>query len=149
MNFITGMATDSIDSFLGPAVVAMIAAFLIVFLIVVVALYVYSSFAWMTIAKKLNYKHPWLAWVPVANSAMILQLGGFHWAWIFLLFIPILGWIALFVLWIIATWRIFEKRKYPGALSLIIIASCIPWVGFLATIAYLIVVGFVAWQDKK
>lgn len=109
----------------------------------IAAFYIYTSLAWMRIAKKLKYKHPWVAWIPVANWAMILQLGGFHWAWIFLILIPILGWIALFVLCIIAHWRIFEKRKYPGWFSLSLI---IPQVGL---ILYLIAIGFVAWQDKK
>ena len=103
----------------------------------------YFAFAWMTIAKKMKYKHPWLAWIPIANLAMILQLGGFHWAWIFLALVPIVGWIALLVMSIIATWRIFEKRKYPGWFSLSLI---IPKVG---GILYLIAIGFVAWAKKK
>ena len=96
----------------------------------------------MTIARKLKYKHPWLAWIPIAATAMRLQLGKFHWAWVFLIFIPIFGWIALFVLAIIATWRIYEYRKYPGWFSL---ALLIPQVGW---ILHMIAVGFVAWADK-
>ena len=42
------------------------------------ALYVYSSLAWYTIAQKLKHKHPWIAWIPFANVALVLQLGGFH-----------------------------------------------------------------------
>lgn len=108
-----------------------------------IALYVYFAMAWMTIADKLKYKKSWIAWIPIANFAMILQLGGFHWAWIFLILIPFLGWIAVAVLMIIATWKIFEKRKYPGWFSL---SSVIPEVG---TILYLVAIGFVAWKDKK
>ncbi|MDD5192527.1 MAG: hypothetical protein PHX96_05285 [Candidatus Nanoarchaeia archaeon] len=107
-----------------------------------IAIYVYFALAWKTIARKLKYKNSWLAWIPIVNLAMILQLGGFHWAWIFLILIPILGWIALFVLIIIATWRIFEKRKYPGWFSLSMI---IPKVG---GILYLTAIGVVAWGKK-
>ncbi len=110
---------------------------------IVLAFYIYFAMAWMTIANKLKYKRSWLAWIPIANAAMILQLGGFNWLWIFLILIPFLGWIALIVLLIIATWRIFEKRKYPGWFSLSMI---IPQVG---GILYLIAIGFVAWYDKK
>jgi hypothetical protein len=74
---------------------------------------------------------------------MILQLGEFHWALIFLFLIPILGWIALSVLIIIAMWRIFEKRKYPGWFSLSLI---LPKIG---GVLYLIIIGFVAWKDRK
>ncbi len=110
---------------------------------IILAFYVYFALAWSTIAKKLKYKRSWLAWIPFANLAMILQLGGFHWALIFLLLIPIVGWIAILVLLIIASWRIFEKRKYPGWLSL---SMVIPQVG---GILYLIAIGFVAWKDKR
>jgi hypothetical protein len=108
-----------------------------------IALYVYTAFAWMTIAQKLKHKYAWLAWIPFANISLILQLGGFHWALVFLILIPILGWIAILVLVIIATWKIFEKRNYPGWFSLSMI---IPKVG---GILYLIAIGLVAWKDKK
>jgi hypothetical protein len=105
--------------------------------------YVYTAWAWMAIANKLKYKYSWLAWIPFANLAMILQLGGFHWAWMFLILIPLVGWLVLWVLLIIATWRVFERRKYPGWFSL---AMIIPRFG---TMIYLIIIGFVAWKDLK
>jgi hypothetical protein len=151
---ITGLATGTLPAGFDPAIfnpawIGIFMAFLAVFVVIAIVIYVYSAFAWMTIAKKLNYKNSWLAWIPFANFAMILQLGGFAWGLIFLMLIPILGWIALAVLGIIATWRIFEKRKYPGALSLITLGSMIPWIGIIAGIGNLIVLGLVAWSDKK
>lgn len=135
------MATQEIlQSMFGLGILAALGVFIFLFII---AIYVYFSLAWMTIAKKLKYKKPWLAWIPVANLAMMLQLGKFHWAWIFLILIPVLGWIALMVLIIISTWRIFEKRKYPGWFSL---SMLIPQVG---GILYLVAIGFVAWADRK
>jgi hypothetical protein len=143
---VLGIPTDfSIVDTISGAVfpVALAALGLTIALLTILAIYIYSSLAWYTIAKKLKHKHPWLAWIPLANVAMVLQLGNFHWAWIFLLFIPVAGWIALFILSIIATWRIFEKRKYPGWFSLSLI---IPKIG---GILYLIAIGFVAWDDIK
>ena len=116
---------------------------LMIALILVGGLYVYFALAWQTIAQRLKHKYSWLAWIPFANVALILQLGGFHWAWIFLILIPFFGWIALFVLSIIAMWKIFEKRKYPGWFSLAVI---IPQVG---GVLYLISIGFLAWGKKK
>jgi len=107
------------------------------------AVYAYMALALMTIGQKLKFTYPWLAWIPGANIAMILAMGGFHWAWVFLVFLPIIGWIALGVMSIIATWRIFEKRKYPGWLVLL---GLIPYFGGLAS---LIIWGMVAWSDKK
>lgn len=131
------------SGFMGGALGSLLVIGIAVMLLLVLAFYVYTSMAWQKIAKKLKYKKSWLAWIPIVRWSMILQLGSFHWAWVFLVFIPILGWIALFVLLIISKWRIFEKRKYPGFFSLAII---FPQIGGLLN---LIVLGFVAWKDRK
>ncbi len=140
---LAGLEEAGSSYFSVPFMAAIIALGIAAIMLVLIAFYVYTSLAWMNISKKLKYKYSWLAWIPIANIAMMLQLGGFHWAWVFLILIPVLGWIALFVLMIIATWRIFEKRKYPGWFSLAII---IPKVG---GILYLISIGFLAWGKKK
>ena len=127
----------------GASLATILIAFLFLFVLFLVAIYVYNSMAWSIIAKKLKYKNPWIAWIPIANWAMRLQLGGFHWAFIFLILIPFFGWATLLILIIISTWKIFEKRKYPGWLSLSMI---IPSVGWLL---YMIVIGFVAWKNKR
>ena len=131
------------QAFIGGAIGSLVALGIIIGILLVIALYVYHALAWVTIARKLKYKRPWLAWIPFAGTAMRLQLGGFHWAWTFLYLLPILGWIAITVLIIISCWRIFEKRKYPGWFSLSMI---IPKLG---GILYLVAIGFVAWDDRK
>jgi hypothetical protein len=131
------------SGFAGGIMGGLIAFGILIAIIFGLAIYVYAALAWQTIAKKLKHKKPWLAWIPIVNVALVLQLGGFHWAWIFLILVPILGWIALFVLAIIATWRICKKRKYPGWFSL---APIIPKIG---GILYLILIGFLAWGKKK
>ena len=89
------MALEQIDwtqafagGFIGGSLLALGLAFA---LVIILGFYVYMALAWMSIAKKLKYKYPWLAWIPFANIAMMLQLGGFHWAWVFLALIPFLG----------------------------------------------------------
>jgi len=128
------------DSFLG---IGFLIALGILMVLIAVAIYIYFALSLMTIGKKLRYKKSWLAWIPVANISMILQMGKFHWAWVFLILIPIAGWIALFVLFIISMWRIFERRKYPGWFSLSLI---LPYFG---GILYLVAMGFAAWSDRK
>ena len=122
---------------------ALIAIGIMIAVLFMAAFYVYTSFAWQTIAKKLKYKNSWLAWIPFARWSMMLQMGKFHWAWVFLVFVPIVGWIALIVLLIISKWRIFEKRKYPGWFSLGIV---LPEIG---GVLYLVTIGFVAWKDLR
>ena len=70
------MMSNILQSFLGIGFLMMLGVFMF---LLILAAYVYFSFAWMTIARKLKYKNSWLAWIPIANLAMILQLGKFHW----------------------------------------------------------------------
>ncbi|MBU0980476.1 MAG: hypothetical protein KJ709_06730 [Nanoarchaeota archaeon] len=127
---------------------AMFGAFFAASIAISIILYVYFAFAWMTIGKKMNYKYPWLAWIPFAQFAMIYQLGGLHWAWVFVWLLPVLGWIAGFVLLIIGFWKIFKARKYPAWLSLLCIGGAIPAVGFIFPLAFYVVLGLVAWKDR-
>jgi hypothetical protein len=143
-NYFVGM-WPSTGQWIWPVIGAMI-AFVVV---LAVGLWIYTSFAYMEIAKKLKYKHPVLAWIPFAREAMLLQMGGFSWAWIFLALVPILGWIALAVLYYISLWRIFEKRKYSGWLALVGLAGMLPYLAVFASVAHFIILGFVAWQDKR
>ena len=96
----------------GGALLALIAGFILIGILLLAAFYIYFALAWSTIANKLKFKRSWIAWIPIANLSMILHLGRFNWAWIFIILIPIAGWVALAVLLIIATWRIFEARNY-------------------------------------
>lgn len=137
------MTDPVVQGFFGGVIGTLAVLGVALVLAIMLGFYIYFSAAWMTIANKLRYKRSWLAWIPIANISMMLQLGGFHWAWVFLVLIPVFGWIALFVLSVIATWRIFAKRHYPGWFSL---SMVIPHIGF---ILYLVAIGFVAWNDKK
>lgn len=137
------------NAFVGSAIGAFIAGFLVFFILIAAAIWVYTSLALITIGKKLKHKNTWLAWIPFARTGFVFQLGKFHWALAFLWLIPIIGWAAISVLCIIAHWRIFEIRNYPGWLALIPIAGIIPWLGWAAGIAYLVILGLVAWKDKS
>jgi len=117
--------------------------FLAAFIVIAIGVYVYMAFAFMTIAKKLGYGKPWLAWIPVANLFLIPILVKKHWAWGFIFLVPIVGAVFYFM-WM---WNIFEQRKYPGWLCLIALGSFIPVVGWLAAIANLVIIGLVAWKD--
>ena len=123
---------------------AIVSGFIGVFLFIGVAIYVYWALVWMTIAKKLNYDKPWLAWIPIANFFLLPILAKKGWTWGFILLVPIAN--AVFM--IIWTWNIYEQRNYPGWLSLIVLGSFIPIVGFFAPIANMVILGLVAWNDR-
>ncbi len=139
--------SDATPEFINGVALGALTAGIIVFVLVfLAAFYIYHALAWQKIARKQKHKHPWLAWIPFASTSLKLQLGNFHWAWVFLWLIPILGWIALVVLLTIAIWRIFEKEKYPGWLSLSYVLSSI---NGIFMIAYLVILGIVAWAKPK
>ena len=136
--------TETIQNALvGSTLGAFIAGAIVLSILILAGIWIYTSLAWMTIGKKLRYKNSYLAWIPFARTGMVLELGKFHWAWAFLWLIPILGWIVIAVLGLIARWRIFEARNYSGWLSLSII---LPYIG---GILYLVAIGFVAWEDQR
>ena len=136
------------EMLVGGALGAFIATFIVLAIIFSLAFYIYHSLAWMRIAQKQKYLHPWLAWIPIGEWAMRLSLGKISWKWIFLIFLPVIGWIALFILVTIATWRIFEIEKYPAWLSLsypLILMRRVSGIGF---VVYLISIGIIAWRDQ-
>jgi hypothetical protein len=131
-------------SIIGP-LLGLFAGLIIFVIVLLLALYVYWALAFMTIARKLKYDKPWLAWIPIANFFLLPILAKKKWTWGFMFFVPIAG----FVFMIIWTWKIYERRNYPGALSLIYLGTLIPIVNWFAGIANLVVLGLVAWYDMK
>ncbi len=126
------------------AIIGLMAGLIVVIFLVSIALYVYWALAWMTIARKLKYKNPWLAWIPIAQLFLIPILAKKHWTWGFMFLVPIANVVFLFI-W---TWNIFEQRKYPGWLALVPLLGFIPLIGLLASLAYLVILGLVAWSDR-
>jgi len=125
-------------------IMAFLAAFLMIAIVVGILLYIYTALVWMTIGKKLGYDKSWIAWIPIVNAFLIPILAKKAWPWGFILFVPIVN-LVFYIIW---TWNIFEQRKYPGWLSLIPLGGIIPLVGWIASIGYLVVLGLVAWKDR-
>lgn len=136
------------DVFFGGLVIAKILLLGIVAIFILFAFYIYHSLAWMRIAKSLKYKHPWLAWIPLAEWAMRLHLGKISWAWIFLIFVPIIGWLILLIFLSVATWRIFESKKFYNWLSLSYPAIFIPTISHFGIVIYIISIGILAWNKN-
>ena len=126
------------------SMIGLLAGLIIFIVLLSIALYVYTALAWMTIARKLKYKYPWLAWIPIANFFLVPILAKKDWTWGFIFLVPIVNMVFFFI-W---TWNIFEQRKYPGWLALVPLAGFIPLIGGLASLAYLVILGLVAWKDQ-
>jgi hypothetical protein len=132
-------------------------------IIILFAVFLYRAFALYTIAKKLKSKYSFLAWIPVAQFFLYPILADEKWEWGFIALIPILvpllfipftliPFINMFLIILISIgtlilvsfrtywiWKIFEKRNYHGALSLLTLINFVN----------LFVLGIVAWIDKE
>lgn len=123
------------------SLLTMFAGLMIFMFFVGLGLYIYTSLALMTIAKKTKTKNAWLAWIPIANVYLMIKVARLPGLWtlsLLLYFLPLVGPLAFLGLMVWWWWRIAERRNFPGALSLLI---AIP-------IANLIVVGVIAWAKK-
>ena len=110
-------------------------------LFVSIALYIYTSLALMTIAKKTNTPNAWLAWIPIANLYLMMEIAGARW---WTLLVVLFGWLIPFVgallgIAVILTWwhGIAKARNKPGWLGLLMI---IP-------IVNLVILGYLAWSE--
>ena len=117
----------------GAAAVAALGAFMMVFLVFFVAMYVYFALALSTIAKKTNTENAWWAWVPILNVLLMLNIAKKPLWWIILCLIPFVNIVIIVIVWM----SIAEARGKPN------------WWGILmiVPVVSLIVPGYLAWAD--
>jgi len=104
-----------------------------VMLLVLAVFYVYISLALQTIAQKTNTENAWLAWIPIANVILMLNIAKKPLWWFILCLIPIVSIVIFIIVWM----AIAEARGKPGWWGILLI---VPVVG-------LIVPGYLAWSD--
>jgi hypothetical protein len=114
-----------------PALMA--GGFLMFFLVFALAAYVYTALALSTIAQKTNTENAWLAWIPIANIILMLNIARKPIWWIVLCLIPLVNIVIFIIVWM----GIAEARNKPS------------WWGVLmiVPIVSLIVPGYLAWSD--
>lgn len=121
------------------ALMGLIGGFLIVFLVMALALYIYSSLALMAIAKKTKTENGWLAWIPIGNFYLMTQIAQVPWWTMFaflLAFIPLVGGLVFVGVMCWWWWKISEALGKPG------------WWGVLITfvpVVNLVMMGILAW----
>jgi len=112
---------------------AILGALLMVFLVFGLAMYVYMALALMTIAKKTNTENPWLAWIPIANLILMLNIAKKPIWWIILCLIPVVNIVFVIIVWM----AIAEARHKPNWWGILLIVP----------VVNLIVPGYLAWSD--
>ena len=157
--------TDLATNLAGFAIFSMFFMFLFILIItILIGIYVYSSFAFMVIAKRAGRSDGAIAWIPFIGKPLLAsKIAKMHW-WpilfcLSLLFIPILFLlkdlfiifsvflvfaiisclVAFNVFYVIWRWKMFEAVGRAGWWILLIF---IPQVG---GIIYLVLIGIAAW----
>jgi hypothetical protein len=107
-------------------ILAVIAGIIMFFVVLMIAIYIFISLAFMAIGKRAKLKTPELAWIPGVGPLIIaFQTSKMHWwPWLLLIgvFIPFLNFIAMIVFAVFAViwqWKMFETIKRPGWWSLL------------------------------
>jgi hypothetical protein len=127
----TGMAFGQEEA--RPPGLAVLGVIMVVCLIIFAALYVYISLALQTIAKKTNTENAWLAWIPIVNIILMLNIAKKPLWWFILCLIPLVNIVVMIIMWM----AIAEARNKPS------------WWGILmiVPVVNLIVPGYLAWAD--
>lgn len=95
-----------------------------VLLVLCLAFYVYVCACLQVIARKTGTAHGWLAWIPIANSILMLNIARRPIWWFILLLIPLVNLVVTVVLWIdIAKAR--QKAAWWGAMVIVPIMNLI------------------------
>lgn len=126
------LAQDSSSS--DGALPALFAGGMLLFvLIFAAAIYVYFALTLSTIATKTHTENPWLAWIPIANIVLMVNIAKKPIWWVILFFIPLVSIVMMIIVWM----AIAEARGKPNWWGILLI---VPGLGF-------IVPGYLAWAD--
>ena len=82
---LTGLITNNVDiasqiNTVDSRIVPLIGVILIIVMFLfMIAVYVYTSWALMRIAKRAKTEPAWLAWIPIANNYLLAKIAKMHW----------------------------------------------------------------------
>ncbi|HMQ01503.1 MAG TPA: hypothetical protein PKD79_00305 [Candidatus Doudnabacteria bacterium] len=87
--------------------------------VLVVAFHLYVAYCLARIAKKTNTPNEWLAWVPIINIVLMVQIARLP-LWVILgLLVPFLNILVGVFVW----WKISEERRRPGWWGILMVIS--------------------------
>jgi hypothetical protein len=105
-------------------------AALVVDLLIAAVAYVWMGLALSALFRKAG-ERGWKAWVPFLNIFVLLELGGLSGWNVLLLLIPVLGAIALFVILIVAFYRINHAFGFGGGMTVLAALLTLVWFSVL------------------
>jgi len=123
------LAQDNSDA----AAAGLLAGLGLIPLIICALGYVYVALALMTIANKTNTPNAWLAWIPLINVFLMLNIAQKPGWWFILFLIPLVNLVMAIIVWM----AIAERRGKPS------------WWGIMLIVPVMNVImpGYLAWSD--
>lgn len=118
----------------GNPAAALLAGTMLLFLLCVGLVgYIYMALALQTIANKTSTQNAWLAWIPIVNVFLMLEIAKKPAWWFILFLVPLVNIVVAIMVWM----GIAVARKKPD------------WWGILmiVPIVNLVVPGYLAWAD--
>lgn len=118
----------------GNPAAALLAGTMLLFLLGVMLVgYIYMALALQTIADKTSTPNAWLAWIPIVNLILMLQIAKKPMWWFILFFVPLANIVIAIMVWM----GIAVARQKPDWWGILVIVP----------IANLVVPGYLAWAD--
>lgn len=109
---------------------AIFAGLMLIWILFVLAIYIYMAICLMKIAKKTGTDNGWFAWIPILNIILMIQIAKKPMWWIIMFFIPFVNIIFSIMLWM-AIAEAVKKPSWWGIMMIIPIMNIIT-PGYLA-----------------
>ena len=90
-------------------------------LVLWIFLYIYFAICLQVLAKKTNTPNGWLAWIPIANVFLMIQIAEKPLWWFILCLIPIVNIVICVIIWM----KIAERRGKPNWVGILLIVPVI------------------------
>ncbi len=79
--------------------------------------YLALGIAMYSLGNKLSAENPWMAWIPILNLWLLVELAELDWWYFVGFFVPILNLFVFVFCW----WRVFDQCDAPPPLSLLML----------------------------
>lgn len=115
------------------ASMAIASTFFLFMMVIIVGVYLYMALALQTIAKKTNTANAWLAWIPIANIFLMLDIAKKPMWWFILFLVPLANIVIAIMVWM-GVAEAVHKPSWWGILTIVPLVN-------------IVVPGYLAWAD--
>ncbi|HLN19344.1 MAG TPA: DUF5684 domain-containing protein [Patescibacteria group bacterium] len=106
------------------AAFAIFGGILLFLLVIFLIIYIYMAICLMKMAHKTNTPNAWLAWIPIANAFLMLQIAKKPLWWFILFLIPFVNIVMTILVWM-AIAKVLGKPEWIGVLMIVPVANII------------------------